>query len=78
MVELAARLDRSVRVTPACCSIAVGEEVMAIDGLDAGLEIDLAEIVRHERERRAARKRQSVFGEIKVVGGEERSSCCGT
>ena len=78
MVELAARLDRSVRVTPACCSIAVGEEVMAMSGSDSGLEIDLAEIVRHERERRAARKRQSVFGEIKVVGGEERSGCCGT
>ena len=78
MVELAARLDRSVRVTPACCSIAVGEEVMAMSESDSGLEIDLAEIVRHERERRAARKRQSVFGEIKVVGGEERSGCCGT
>ncbi len=78
MVELAARLERPVRVTPACCSIAVGDEVMAMSGSDSGLEIDLDEIVRHERERRAARKRQSVFGEIKVMGGEERSGCCGT
>ena len=78
MVELAARLDRPVRVTPACCSIAVGDEVMSMSGSDSGLEIDLDEIVRHERERRAARKRQSVFGEIKVVGGADRSGCCGT
>ena len=77
MVELAARLDRRVRVTPACCSIAVGDEVMAMDDADAGLEIDLAEIVRQERERREAQKRQAVFGRVKVVGGEGRSGCCG-
>jgi len=31
MVELAVRLERDVRVTPACCSIAIGDEVMAIE-----------------------------------------------
>ncbi len=77
MVELAARLDRRVRVTPACCSIAVGDEVLAMDDAGVGLEIDLAEIVRQERERREALKRQAVFGRVKVVGGEGRSGCCG-
>lgn len=77
MVELAARLDRRVRVTPACCSIAVGDEVLAMDDAATGLEIDLAEIVRQERERREALKRQAVFGRVKVVGGEGRSGCCG-
>ncbi len=78
MVELAARLERRVRVTPACCSIAVGDEVLAMDDANAGLEIDLAEIVRQERERREAQKRQAVFGRVKVVGGEGQSGCCGT
>ena len=31
IVELALTLDREVRVTPACCSIAVGEEVLGLD-----------------------------------------------
>jgi uncharacterized radical SAM superfamily protein len=51
-VELAARLGRPVKVTPACCSIAVGEEVMALDS-DAGIELDLPGILAHERESRA-------------------------
>lgn len=67
MVELAARMDRRVRVTPSCCSIAVGEEVMALDS-DQGLSIDLDAIIRHERERRAKARRASVFGTIKVIG----------
>ncbi|BAU49542.1 radical SAM protein [Sulfurifustis variabilis] len=50
IVELAARMGRSVRVTPACCSIAVGEEVMALDGAES-VALDLDEIVRQERER---------------------------
>jgi hypothetical protein len=69
MVELAARMDRRVRVTPSCCSIAVGEEVMALNS-DQGLSIDLDAIIRHERERRAKAKRASVFGTIKVVGDD--------
>lgn len=31
IVELALTLDRDVRVTPACCSISVGEEVLGLD-----------------------------------------------
>ena len=33
MVELATRLQRKVRVTPSCCSIALGDEVLALDQL---------------------------------------------
>jgi len=33
MVELAVRLQRKVRVTPSCCSIALGDEVLALDQL---------------------------------------------
>lgn len=55
-VELAARLDRQVRVTPACCSIAVGDEVMALDGTNAGLDIDLDSIIEQERSRRRMAK----------------------
>ncbi len=69
VVELAARLERRVRVTPACCSIAVGDEVMAVAGKDAGLELDLDAIVRQERERR-----RGALGGIRVSGG----GCCGT
>ncbi len=69
VVELAARLGRKVRVTPACCSIAVGDEVMAGAARDTGLELDLDAIVAHERERRLALSRRDVFGSIKVVGG---------
>jgi len=52
LVELAARLGRSVKVTPACCSIAVGEEVMALEDSDS-VELDLPAIVAHERGARA-------------------------
>jgi hypothetical protein len=64
VVELAARLGRGVRVTAACCSIAVGEEVMALDdaGDDAGLQLDLEQVLEHERRSQAA-----AVGGIKVV-----------
>lgn len=52
MVELAARLERNVRVTPACCSIAVGDEVMALEGQGGGVEVDLEAILEHERKLR--------------------------
>jgi hypothetical protein len=48
MVELASRLEREVRVTPACCSIAVGDEVLALDS-NAGLRIDPARVIARER-----------------------------
>jgi lipoyl synthase len=52
-VELAARLGRRVRVTPACCSIVVGDEVMALDDGPGGLELDIDTILQEEARRRA-------------------------
>lgn len=52
IVELAARLDRPVRVTPACCSIAVGDEVMALDTENQGLTLDVQTILKQEQQRR--------------------------
>ena len=51
-VELAARLGRRVRVTPACCSIVVGEEVMALADQPGTLELDVETILASERARR--------------------------
>lgn len=48
MVELAARLGRRVAVTPSCCSIAIGDEVMALED-SRSLELDLDQIMGHER-----------------------------
>ena len=53
IVELAARMGRRVRVTPACCSIAVGEEAMALDDAES-IALDLDAILQQERERRSA------------------------
>jgi hypothetical protein len=54
-VELAARLGREVRVTPACCSIAVGDEVLALaDGAGAA-RVDVADFIRRESGRRGLR-----------------------
>ena len=55
VVELAARLMRDVRVTPACCSIAVGDEVMAMDSDQSGLQVDVARIIEMERRRATGR-----------------------
>lgn len=76
MVELGARMERDVRVTPACCSIAIGDEVMAIETEDAGLQIDLQKIIEHERSRQ---KSASSFSGIKVVtaGATATGGCCG-
>lgn len=67
MVELAARLERQVRVTPACCSIAVGDEVMAVAEDRSGLTVDLNAIIEQERARRRAAQRDARFGTIKVL-----------
>lgn len=64
MVELAARLGREVRVTPACCSIAVGDEVLALESDHAGLQVDVRRIIEQERGRRAG---TGVLAGIKVV-----------
>ena len=70
VVELAARLRREVRVTPACCSIAVGDEVMAVDGGEGGLEVDVARIIEMER-RRGGRR----LAGIPVVRAGETAGC---
>ncbi|MDX5333603.1 MAG: radical SAM protein, partial [Gammaproteobacteria bacterium] len=79
MVELAARLERRVKVTPACCSIAVGDEVMALENLDAGLEIDINAIIESERERRRAAKLAARgIGGIRIVteNAPTAGGCC--
>jgi len=62
VVDLALRLGREVKVTPACCSIAVGEEVLALEDPDAP-RIDPALIVANERRRRGR------LANIAVVAG---------
>lgn len=52
MVELAARLGREVRVTPVCCSIALGDEVLALDSTESGIAIDVQHVIERERSRR--------------------------
>lgn len=64
MVELATRLEREVRVTPTCCSIAMGDEVLAL-GEDQGLEIDIRRII--EQERAHARTPNARLSGIRVV-----------
>lgn len=81
-VELAARLDRRVKLTPACCSIAIGEEVMALGGDEAGLEIDLEAVIAQERDRRrmANMAGQGLAG-IRIVSeasSTATASCCST
>ncbi len=63
VVELAVRIGRRVRVSPACCSVAVGDEVMAFDSTN-GFEPDVEEVIRQERERRLA---TCSIGGIKAV-----------
>lgn len=73
IVELAARLGRGVRVTPACCSIAVGEEVMAV-GEAAGVELNLEQIL--EEERRRARSPALLGGiQVRTEGGCSSGGC---
>ena len=63
MVELAMRLEREVRVTPACCSIAVGDEVLALDE-DGGMRIDPAQVIARDRD---DRRRAGSLAGIKIV-----------
>lgn len=67
IVELAARLQQRVRVTPSCCSIAVGDEALALDGARSGIELDLEQVLAHERSRRVARPAHGSLAGIKVV-----------
>ena len=79
MVELAVRLERDVRVTPACCSIAIGDEVMAIETADAGLQVDVQKVIEHERMKRPTFAAAGSLGGIKVVMAgqpEVVGGCC--
>ena len=76
MVELAARLEREVRVTPACCSIAIGDEVMAIETEDAGLQIDIQRVIEMERKRKPSFGNAGSFSGIKVVTAETAGGGC--
>ncbi len=49
-VELAARLGRRIRVTPACCSIVVGDEVMALGNDSDAESLDLETILARARQ----------------------------
>jgi uncharacterized radical SAM superfamily protein len=64
MVELAMRLGREVRVTPACCGLALGEEVLALEG-GGGPTIDPALVMRQERIR--GQSRAGRFAGIPIV-----------
>jgi hypothetical protein len=59
-VELAARLGRDVRVTPACCSIAVGDEVMALGADGGGIRVDIREIIAEQRRKRGAARLRGI------------------
>ncbi len=79
MVELAVRLERDVRVTPACCSIAIGDEVMAIETDESGLQVDIERVIAHERTKRPNFGSGALAG-IKVVTSglpEAVGGCCG-
>lgn len=77
MVELAVRLHRDVRVTPACCSIAIGDEVMAIENDNAGLQVNIDHVIANERKRRDG---HSSLSGIRVVteqaGTAVTGGCC--
>ncbi|SFD89986.1 hypothetical protein SAMN05660831_02561 [Thiohalospira halophila DSM 15071] len=75
MVELAARLERPVRVTPACCSIAVGDEVMALEK-DPGLDIDVNAVIEHERRSRELARQAGSLGGIQVVNAAGGGGGC--
>jgi uncharacterized radical SAM superfamily protein len=68
VVELAARLERKVKLTPSCCSIAVGDEVMAVQDGDEALELDLDAIIAQEKQFSRPKASSGLAG-IKVVTG---------
>jgi hypothetical protein len=65
VVELAARLGRGIHVTPACCSMAVGEEMLALD--QRGLQLDLEQVLAHERRHGTLKTRGASLRGLKVV-----------
>lgn len=55
IVELAARLQRDVRVSPACCSMAIGDGALALEA-GSGLTPSVERFIERERAARAARR----------------------
>lgn len=66
VVELAVRIGRDVRVTPACCSIAVGDEVMALEQ-DSGLRVDLQDLMAVRRGALSPRSAGGALAGIPIV-----------
>ncbi len=56
MVELAVRLGREVRVTPSCCSITIGEEVLGEED-GASFSVDIQKLMAEQRRRGPGRGR---------------------
>jgi uncharacterized radical SAM superfamily protein len=73
VVELAARLGRTVRVRASCCSMVAAEGLMATDSDNGAVQIDLQSIMDQERRHRS-RPRSGRLREIPVVA---RSRCAG-
>lgn len=76
MVELAVRLERDVRVTPACCSIAIGDEVMAIETDESGLQVDIQRVIDHERTKRPNLGSLSGIKVVTTGQPETVGGCC--
>lgn len=76
MVELAVRLERDVRVTPACCSIAIGDEVMAIETDESGLQVDIQRVIEHERTKRPGFGSLSGIKVVTTGQPETVGGCC--
>ncbi|MDX9768643.1 MAG: radical SAM protein, partial [Ectothiorhodospiraceae bacterium] len=74
VVELAARLQHRIRVTPSCCSIGVGDEIMAFDDGQPAIELDLDAVLHAERLRRE-RAAAANIGGVPVM---RQAGCCGT
>ncbi len=64
-VELAVRLGREVRVSPACCSIAIDDALLGL-APDNGAAVDVADFLRRERARPRA---VGALARIPVVAG---------
>jgi len=67
VVELAARLQRNVKISASCCSIAIGDEVMALDHAQDALELNLADIIAHEQRSRRHYKTSPGLASIPIV-----------
>jgi uncharacterized radical SAM superfamily protein len=65
VVELALRIGREVRVSPVCCSIVLGDEVLALDEANAAIRIDPQAVIANERALTA--RRPGRFRGIPVV-----------